>query len=114
MTFTIALALSLVLVPVARAVILLWARRWNWWAEPVVVIGTGERAARVIRSIQQARHFGYRPVAALAFGATDETAREVEGVPVVGGLIAWQPWRRRVYESRCSSHAAPIPAATGR
>lgn len=87
-TFTMALAFSLVLVPGVRAVVLRWARRWSWWAEPVVVIGTGERAARVIRSIHHARHFGYRPVAALAFSATGETPPEtdVEGVPVVGGL----------------------------
>jgi Undecaprenyl-phosphate galactose phosphotransferase WbaP len=106
-TFTMAFALSLVLVPVGRAVVFQWARRWNWWAEPVVVIGTGERAARVIRSIQQARHFGYRPVAALTFATTRETPRvsDVEGVPVIGGLdrtsaLAAQGIRVALLESR--------------
>ena len=106
-TFTLAFALSLVLVPVTRALIVRWARRWNWWAEPVVVIGTGERAARVIRSIQQARHFGYRPVAALAFDTKSGTPadRDIEGVPVVGGLdcttrLAAQGIRVALLESR--------------
>jgi Undecaprenyl-phosphate galactose phosphotransferase WbaP len=87
-TFTLAFAFSLLLVPVARALVAHRARRWTWWAEPVVVIGTGERAARVIRSIRQARHVGYRPVAALAFGPPGEPAPDVdvEGVPIVGGI----------------------------
>jgi Undecaprenyl-phosphate galactose phosphotransferase WbaP len=106
-TFTIAFALSLVLVPVTRALIARWARRWSWWAEPVVVIGTGERAARVIRSIHQARHFGYKPVAAVAFDTKGESpaARDIEGVPVVGGLdrtpaLAAQGIRVALLESR--------------
>ena len=60
------------------------ARQWEWWKEPVVVVGTGERAARTIRSIQQAGDFGYRPVAVLAIGASIDT--DIEGVPVVGDL----------------------------
>ena len=106
-TFTIAFACSLVLVPVTRALIVQWARRWSWWAEPVVVIGTGTRAARVIRSIQQARHFGYRPVAAVAFDTKSDTPTEndIEGVPVVGGLdrttaLAAQGIRVALLESR--------------
>lgn len=106
-TFTLAFALSLVLVPVTRALVAHWARRWSWWAEPVVVIGTGARAARVIRSIQQAGHFGYRPVAALAFDTKSQMPIEldVEGVPVVGGLdrtaaLAAQGIRVALLESR--------------
>ena len=49
------------------------------------MIGTGERAARAIRSIQRAGHLGYRPAAVLA---TDLRAAssDLEGVPIVGGL----------------------------
>jgi Undecaprenyl-phosphate galactose phosphotransferase WbaP len=83
-TFVLALGFSLVMVPVARALVFHIARRWAWWKEPVVVVGTGERAARTIRSIRQAGDFGYQPVAVLAIGAS--IATDIEGVPVVGAL----------------------------
>jgi Undecaprenyl-phosphate galactose phosphotransferase WbaP len=83
-TFTLALAFSLLMVPLGRVLVSLLTRHWYWWNEPVVVVGTGDRAARAIRSIQQAGHFGYMPAAVLAVYAQIET--DVEGVPVVGGL----------------------------
>jgi Undecaprenyl-phosphate galactose phosphotransferase WbaP len=83
-TFVLALAFSLVLVPVARWLVSRLARRWTWWNEPVVVVGTGERAARTIRRIQHAGDFGYRPAAVLAIETPVHT--HVEGVPIVGGL----------------------------
>jgi Undecaprenyl-phosphate galactose phosphotransferase WbaP len=86
-TFTLAFVFSLAMVPVARVLAIRAARGWRWWSEPVVVVGTGERASRAIRSIQRAGHFGYRPTAVLAVTALDEaTGTDVEGVPVVGGL----------------------------
>jgi Undecaprenyl-phosphate galactose phosphotransferase WbaP len=87
-TFALAFAFSLLLVPMARALVAHLLRRLSWWAEPVVVIGTGERAARVIRSICEAAQFGYRPIAVLAFPGSPANAipADVAGVPVVGGL----------------------------
>ena len=83
-TFTLAFAFSLVTVPVIRALVSALARRWQWWNEPVVVVGTGERAVKAIRSIKQAGHFGYMPAAVLAI--YDQAETEIEGVPIVGGL----------------------------
>jgi Undecaprenyl-phosphate galactose phosphotransferase WbaP len=83
-TFGFALAFSLVTVPVARWIVSRLSRRWPWWNEPVVIVGTGDRAARTIRSIQRAGDFGYRPAAVLAIGTPVQT--HVEGVPIVGGL----------------------------
>jgi len=85
-TFLIALALSLVLVPVGRFALFSVAQHWLWWTEPVVVIGTGRRAVRAIRGIKRARHLGYRPVAVLEADAEHSGRHAVEGVPVVGGL----------------------------
>ncbi len=84
-TFAIALAISLLLIPLGRVVIFAVARGWRWWAEPVVVIGTGKRAMRVMRAIRRAGHLGYRPVAVATCGAAPAET-EFEGVPVVGGL----------------------------
>ena len=84
LTFTLALAFSLVTVPVVRVLISRLARDCEWWKEPVVVVGTGERAARTIRRIHEAGDFGYRAAAVLAVSASIDT--EIEGVPIVGGL----------------------------
>ena len=84
MTFGIAFILSVVLLPLGRAAVQNLARRWTWWGEPTVVIGSASRAAEIIRGMQRAEHIGYRPVACLA---TDlSRGAELEGVRVVGGL----------------------------
>ena len=102
-TFTLALGFSLVMVPAARVLVFYLAHKCQWWKEPVVVVGTGERAARIIVRIQQAGDFGYRPVAVLAIGASTET--DIEGVPVVGTLdqaptVAAQGIRVALLETR--------------
>jgi Undecaprenyl-phosphate galactose phosphotransferase WbaP len=85
-TFLIALGLSLTLVPLGRVALFSAAQRWLWWAEPIVVIGTGRRAIRAIRGIKQARYLGYRPVAVIQSDARHVGRDAVDGVPVVGGL----------------------------
>jgi len=85
-TFGIAFVLSLFLVPLGRVVLFYIARKWHWWAEPVVIIGTGRRAAHVTRDIKKASHLGYRPAAIITTGTTAPAGRELEGVPIVGGL----------------------------
>jgi Undecaprenyl-phosphate galactose phosphotransferase WbaP len=84
-TFAIALVISVCAVPIGRALVSNIARRFPWWNEPVVVIGTGDRAARAIRSIQQSPHLGYRPLGVLVSGPHTRRT-DVEGVPVCGGL----------------------------
>jgi Undecaprenyl-phosphate galactose phosphotransferase WbaP len=82
--FAVALACSLLLVPLGRTLVFFAARHWRWWSEPVVVIGTGRRAARAMRDLKRAKHLGYRPAAVVSCGA-DSPSSEFEGVPVVGG-----------------------------
>lgn len=84
-TFTFACALSLVFVPLGRAVLRAIVGRRSWWPEPVIVIGHGEWAVRAIRSLLGSPQLGYRPYAVLA--ETDgERIADVEGVPVAGGF----------------------------
>jgi Undecaprenyl-phosphate galactose phosphotransferase WbaP len=85
-TFGLALVLSLILVPTGRLVLTHVARRFVWWAEPVVIIGAGPSAARAVRGIRQARHLGYEAAAVIRLEATAATVSSLEGVPVVGGL----------------------------
>jgi Undecaprenyl-phosphate galactose phosphotransferase WbaP len=84
-TFSIALALSLIVMPLSRALVSHMARAWSWWNEPVVVIGAGERAARAVRGIRAAQHLGYEPVAVLSHALLVDRG-DIEGVPLVGGL----------------------------
>jgi Undecaprenyl-phosphate galactose phosphotransferase WbaP len=82
-TFVLAVGLSLLLVPLARAFVVRAANRWSWWNEPVVVVGSGERAVRAIRSIQHG-YLGYTPIAVLT--SHPPAASSLEDVPVVGDL----------------------------
>ncbi|MDH3525294.1 MAG: exopolysaccharide biosynthesis polyprenyl glycosylphosphotransferase [Acidobacteriota bacterium] len=83
MTFGIAWAGTLVLLPLARFGLLSLAQRWSWWGERCVVVGTGKLAARAIRALRAALSLGYRPVAVVG---DDDDGGEVEGVAVLGGL----------------------------
>ena len=109
-TFMLALAFSLVTVPVARVLVSACARRWPWWNEPVVVVGTAKRAARAIRRIQQAGHFGYSARRGSCHPRSIET--DVEGVPIVGGLDEASIWRPKASASRSSRAAGPTRSAS--
>ena len=85
-TFSLALAISLISVPIARAFVFHATRRWTWWSEPVAIVGTWERAAGVIVNMRRANLFGYRAVAVLTVGTQGNPAGSLEGVPVVGGV----------------------------
>jgi Undecaprenyl-phosphate galactose phosphotransferase WbaP len=85
-TFLIAYVAALLLLPLVRFGLFVAARNWRWWAEPVVVIGTGRRAARAIRGIMSAGHLGYRPVAVLTSDGVADAGGNLEGIPIVGGV----------------------------
>jgi Undecaprenyl-phosphate galactose phosphotransferase WbaP len=85
-TFGLSLLLSLLFVPFGRHLLGQLAGRWSWWAEPVVIIGTGASAARAIRGIKQNPYLGYGAAAVLTLGAEGAPSGVVEGVPVLGDL----------------------------
>ena len=96
-TFAIALALSLIAVPWARALLLARASHWRWWREPVVVIGPRPLVARAIRLLRDVRRPDYRAVAALDPGWPDapSSGHPIEGVPLAGGLDRAEQYARR-------------------
>lgn len=83
-TFALAWAGTLVLLPLARFGLLSLAQRWPWWGERCIVVGRGKLAVRAIRALREALSLGYRPIAVLRSGGDEGS--EIEGVPVVGGL----------------------------
>lgn len=84
MAFAITWASSLATVPLLRFLMLSLFVRFDWWGEPVVLVGRREWLCWVIQSLRSARSLGYRPVGLLVLDAA-ERIPEIEGVPVLGG-----------------------------
>ena len=82
-TVGIAWMAALVLVPALRFAFLKIAHRWDWWSEPVIVVGSGEIARRTVQGLASALSLGYRPIAVLAL-ADGGSASSMEGVPIIG------------------------------
>jgi Undecaprenyl-phosphate galactose phosphotransferase WbaP len=82
--FLLAWAFSHALAPSARWICGQIFGYSAWWGVPVVVLGAGETARRVIRNLSDNRVLGYRPVVCL--DDDPEKHGDCEGVPVVGGL----------------------------
>lgn len=83
--FVFAWGLALVLVPLGRALVReLWARK-PWWGAAVLVLGAGQTGEAVVRALRKQPGLGLKPVALLDDDPAKQ-GREVEGVPVVGGL----------------------------
>ena len=82
-TFALAFALSLLLVPLARAALARLVGNATWWLEPVIVVSTHARAAHAIRMLSSSRR-EYRAAAVLATDAASPPA--IARVPVLAGL----------------------------
>ena len=93
-TFALALALALLLVPLGRALVARLCGDAVWWPEPVV-LGGSAAPAEILSALRGAADLHVRPVAVLAAdggggGGGGETA--VDGVPVRRG----EDWARRL------------------
>ena len=84
MTFIITLGACLIFVPLLRFFVLSIVSRWQWWGEPVVLVGNGQWVQWTIRALGNALSLGYRPVGVLSPNFR-QCGRAVEGVPVLGG-----------------------------
>jgi Undecaprenyl-phosphate galactose phosphotransferase WbaP len=99
--FALAWLLTLVLVPMGRWIVGgAFASRW-WWGVPVMVLGAGEMAERVVQNLRRNHVLGYRPVVCL----DDDKARQGVrfGLPSPGGLDA-----ASYYANEYSTHYAVV------
>lgn len=82
--FMLAWMFSLALAPLSRWLCGYLFGRKAWWGTPVMVLGAGETARRVIRNLETNRVLGYRAVVCL----DDDPSKHgsCEGVPVAGCL----------------------------
>lgn len=83
--FVFAWGLALVLVPLGRALAREVFARRPWWGAAVVVLGAGKTGEAVVRALCKGPGLGLKPVALLDDDRAKQ-GREVEGVPVVGGI----------------------------
>lgn len=71
MTFFVAWALALVLLPVLRFTVSSLMTGRQWWGEPALLVGSGPRAHLTVLALQDARSLGYRPRWILPSGGAD-------------------------------------------
>lgn len=82
--FVVAGALSVITVPMARAMLCHFVASAHWFGAPVLVLGAGRTGATVIRQMKANRSLGYKAVACL--DDDPEKWGVCEGVPVIGPL----------------------------
>jgi Undecaprenyl-phosphate galactose phosphotransferase WbaP len=85
MSFTIAWAGALVIVPVCRLLTLSIVRPFRWWNEPTVIFGTPSQARLTILSLKRAFSLGYAVVGVLC-SDDQPVGQTIEDVPILGGL----------------------------
>jgi Undecaprenyl-phosphate galactose phosphotransferase WbaP len=82
--FVSSFLLVCVLVPIARACLRYVYASKSWWGVPVLILGAGTTARRVLESLRGQPQIGFKPVACLD---DDESKHgSCEGVPVIGAL----------------------------
>jgi len=77
-------ALSVVLVPIGRALVRHLAAHRPWWGHSVLVLGAGKTGQMVIQTLKRNPGLGFKPVAVL--DDNPEKHGLLEGVPVMGGV----------------------------
>jgi len=85
MGFAVAWGASLISVPLMRFLVLGVVCRWQWWREPVILVGNGRWVQQAARSLKKALSLGYRPVGVLS-PEFRRCGNAVEEVPVLGAL----------------------------
>jgi Undecaprenyl-phosphate galactose phosphotransferase WbaP len=73
--------LSLVSVPLLRAMVRVKYGRKEWWGHPAVVVGTGKAARNIIREMRRDAALGLKPVAVIE---DRDCPVELDGLPVFG------------------------------
>jgi Undecaprenyl-phosphate galactose phosphotransferase WbaP len=84
MTTGIAIVTALALVPVFRSLTLRLARRWSWWAEPVVIVGAAAGIRRATEILSRRPGLGFRPVGVIELPTMAPGAMQV--VPTLTNL----------------------------
>ena len=84
---------GVLVVPLMRRQVSAAAALANWWREPVILFGNGERVDGLADSLSRARHLGYRPVALVLVpsgigGPSHVTTRDLPVISEVEAVAA--------------------------
>lgn len=79
------LVFSILIGPIIRSLGKRMLLNFGNWGRPVVVIGTGHRAQRILESLTSNPTTGFKPQA-LFSNLEDEIGQELHGVPIVGNV----------------------------
>lgn len=92
------LVLAIALAPAGEHAVRGALIRLGLWDVPVVVIGAGCAAQRVVGLLQRRRDLGLRPVGLFDGGraGAGDPPREVHGVPLLGSIADSAGWGRRI------------------
>ncbi len=88
----VAICISIVAVPVAREIVRAQYSKAAWWGYPTVILGDGESAKRLIRTLHKQTDLGLKPMALICSDAAE--TNHVYGVPVIEEreLSDWEPY----------------------
>jgi Undecaprenyl-phosphate galactose phosphotransferase WbaP len=89
--FIALLILSLILVPLFRALLRELFAKKQWWGVPVVVLGAGLTGEMLVTKLKQSLGLGLKPIVVLDDDISKQN-RSVCGVPVQGELARAQDW----------------------
>lgn len=82
--FLFSWVISVITVPIGRSFIRHRCAKAEWWGVPVMIIGAGKPGEEVVKSLNEHKHLGLRPI--VAVDDDSELWGYCNGVPVVGGL----------------------------
>jgi Undecaprenyl-phosphate galactose phosphotransferase WbaP len=78
--------LAVILIPVVRLTLRPLVGKRDWFAQPAAILGAGQTAARVIKTLRRNPGLGLRPV--VVFDDNPAQHRRLTGVPVIAGLTS--------------------------
>lgn len=82
-TYAIAFASALVIVPLTRFYTLHMVSGWRWWKRPVVLVGSHKSIGAMVNALQDSPGLGYRAVAVLITDQVLECDGSLYGVPTI-------------------------------
>jgi len=102
--FLLAWYFSVIIAPLARALLRNLFSHRPWWGYPVVVLGAGKTGHMIIAALQRNPGLGFKPVAVL--DDDPDKRGEIAGVPVMGS-VEQAPELARAYRIRHAIVAMP-------
>jgi Undecaprenyl-phosphate galactose phosphotransferase WbaP len=93
-TLFLAMVLSIILLPLLRAISRRAFAQESWWGYPAVIFGSGPAARRVVEALLAEPEIGLKPI--VVVNETADCPHSIHGVPVIGGfdigsvLLGWE------------------------